>query len=233
METPQETLQGSPTTLPTTEPGSGSEQVSYTVQTADLPTFSFAVKSQVWLAILFGAGKVATAATISYRMQKNGASVATGTKSVSLNQYYTIGCYFYNVAVADVLTISLWSTQTDSNWDYNAYQIHPSRIIPFNSNLFPYTVNTVGLHPILTVITPSTYTTVLAKFCVISNTYVIAFSTSISIPLIQVDPTYGLFETGYGDATYPNGAGTMSSATLRYFQLNYIPTSISFRNLRL
>ena len=105
-QTPQETLLGTPETLPTTEPAT--PQISYTVTSGDLPTFNMPLFKKIWVALLYGAGKAVTAATIYWRMKKNGASVATGSGSVAANTFYTWSCGFYDVAVGDVLELALW-----------------------------------------------------------------------------------------------------------------------------
>ena len=127
-QTPQETLLGTPETLPTTEPAT--PQISYTVASGDLPTFNIPLFKKIWVAYLIGAGKAVTAATIYYRMKKNGASVKTGSSTVAADTFYTWNCHFFDVAVGDVLEIALWSSVADSNWDYKAYHVVVSRIIP-------------------------------------------------------------------------------------------------------
>ena len=116
----QETLLATPQTLPTAEPAT--PQIGYTVAEADLPTLSMSVYSKKWVAYVIGAGKFVTIGTLYWRMKKNGASVATGSYSVDSNYYYTVSAYFFDVAVGDLLELALWSTRTDSNWDYKAYQ---------------------------------------------------------------------------------------------------------------
>jgi len=89
LQAAQETLQGSPTALPTSEPGAGNEQISYTVGSGDLPTFSIQPSAKKWVAIVFGSGKFVTAGTLYYRMKKNGSSVATSSSAVAANTFYT------------------------------------------------------------------------------------------------------------------------------------------------
>jgi hypothetical protein len=128
LQSPQETLQQTPTTLPTSEPSAGNEQISYTVQSSDLPTFNVSPSSKVWVAYVYAGGKFVTAGTLYYRRKKNCASVTNGSGAVSANLYYTRLFCFYNLQIGDVLKISLWSNKSDSNWDYNAYFVYPTRI---------------------------------------------------------------------------------------------------------
>ena len=90
-----------------------------------------------------------TAATISWRMKKNGTSLASSSISVGANTYYTLNCFFNTFVVGDVLTVSLWSNKTDSNWDYNAYQVQPSRITPDETNIVFLSFGSPGSFPTL------------------------------------------------------------------------------------
>ena len=127
-QNPQETLLSTPETLPTTEPSTG--QIQYTVQNSDLPILSLPIPYKIWVGLVYAAGKAVSAATIYWRMKKNGASVANGSISVAANTFWTLCTGFPDVKVGDVIEIALWSNQTDSNWDYKAYQVQVSRIMP-------------------------------------------------------------------------------------------------------
>jgi hypothetical protein len=240
MQAAQETLQGTPTTLPTSEPGAGSEQVSYTVVSGDLPTFSGSVPiAQTWIADVIAAGKAVTAATISWRMKKNGSNVATGTQAVAANTFYTVNAYFVGVAVGDVLTISLWSNQTDSNWDYNAYQIHYDRLIPENPNKLyvynlTYTLFTPNANlPTLVKGNPASTGTQYPNFNVGNSGFAVPISSSQNVGALLVSSIYGLVRMYYGEQAGVNTAIVNTSATYRpyYYQDYHWVSTIGWRYL--
>jgi len=232
-QTPQETLLGTPETLPTAEPAT--PQIGYTVAQDDLPAFSITPYQKKFIAILIGAGKTVTAATIYYRMKKNGASVTTASGGISANTFYTWNCYFYNVAVGDVLELALWSNQTDSNWDYKAYQIQVSRLILLNKPrlLLPCNFAAVALHPILTLGNPYVYITgSLYPNHTDHNLPLISDATSYEA--LYPKDTYGIYHTNYGDEGYANSSVLRTSTTRRpYYYCNYVPTQIIMRGVRI
>jgi hypothetical protein len=230
-QTPQETLLGTPETLPTSEPAT--PQIRYTVAESDLPTFNMPPYQKKWVAIVIGAGKAVTAATIYYRMKKNGASIASGSSSVSANYFYTRQCCFYDVAVGDVLELALWSDQVDSYWDYKAYQIQVSRVILFDKPrlLSPCKFAALTTHPALTLGSPG---------YAIGNLYpcfhddlLTAISSPTSYDFFYPKDTYGMFRLTYGDYSYPNGSINKTSTTYRpYYSRNYVPTQIIMRGVK-
>lgn len=127
--TPREELLGTPLALPTSEPAD--PQAAWTVQSSDLPAFSEKPYSVKYIACLYAAGKFSSAGTVYWRMTKNGNSVANGSSAVSANNYYTVNAFFLDVAVGDVLGIKLWSSVSDSNYDYKAIFVYPTRFFPF------------------------------------------------------------------------------------------------------
>jgi len=131
-QTPQETLQETPTVLPTTEPGTAT--FSYTVATGDLPTFDGVPLSQSFVALLYASGLNTTAipAIISYRIKKNGASLVTSTATAAASQYWTL-CLFnaslVGVVAGDVLDVYLWQTTTNAlGWSWQGFAVNVSRI---------------------------------------------------------------------------------------------------------
>ena len=99
--------------LPTSEPASA--QITYTVAASDLPTLTAAIPYR-YIPFLYAYGQVTggTDRSISYRIELNGTSIATGNLgSVANNYYYCV--YGWNwganyVAVGDVLTLKLWAS---------------------------------------------------------------------------------------------------------------------------
>jgi hypothetical protein len=230
-QTPQETLLGTPQTLPTSEPTT--PQISYTVAQSDLPTFNMSPYQKKWVAIVIGAGKAVTAATIYYRMKKNGASVATGSSSVSANYYYTRECFFYDVDVGDILELALWSNQTDSNWDYKAYQIQVSRLIPLNKPrlLSPCNFAALTTHPALTLGTPSF--TYYSLYPYHDDIELPSISAPTSYDFLYAKGTYGMFRIFWGDYSSSDYSTSRTSTTYRpYYYCNYVPTQITMRGVK-
>jgi len=233
-QTPQETLLGSSETLPTSEPTD--PQIAYTVQAGDLPTFSLQPYSKIWIATLHPAGKFVTAGTLSWRMIKNGGSVATGTISVAANYYYTISAFFYDVTIEDILGVKLWSNRTDSNWDYKAYFIRASRFVFFNRlMLFKPISYTVSNLPVLTLGNPGVPYEGQERIQLDSGQYIVM--DAVGTFLFEVcyqKTTYGLFRKYYGDVSYQNTMLSQTHASYRpYYYRDKSSTQIIFRELKL
>lgn len=230
-QSPDETLEGSPPLLDTSEPGTG--QVVFTVASGHLPTFSIEPYSKKWTGLVYGVCKAVTAATISYRMKKNSVSVATGTQAVLANYYFTLNCFFYDVAINDVLEIAFWSNQTDSTYNYKAMQIQVSRYAPFSvsNKIYQPISYIIAANPVLTLGNPQTIGTDNLRLPFVSAAY-ISSDTNLSA-FIEGTWGYGLFYVSKGDVT----ANTVEKATNatyypRYNQ-NRVPTQIIYRTLNL
>jgi hypothetical protein len=214
-----------PETLPTTEPTD--PQIAYTVADADLVQLSLNVFQRIDVAFLNASGTVVTATTISYRMTKNGGSVKTGTFTVAANYYYRLGCYFYDVAVGDVLGIKLWSNQTGSNWDMKTFWMDVTRITPLNKPRRLCNVEVAAA---------------VARFSGAGGSLVYyledyfyrTVTTAFTIPLWYPAATYGMFKVSRGDSVSPNGIESATGATRPNRQGgNYVPSQIIFRGLRI
>ena len=225
----QETLLGTPETLPTSEPAT--PQISYTVASGDLPVISPDMESKKWIGYLVGAGKAVTAATVYWRMKKNGSSVATSSQSVAANQYYTYQAYFYDITVGDVLELALWSNKTDSNWDYKAYQIVLTRMLPKIAHpiLMPLNITGLTAYPTLTLGNPNASATRLC-YIYLDDVQGPGLSGTQNFEALHAGPTYGFERLYQGDISNLNSVYTSTSATYRpLYQKNYIPTSFVFR----
>lgn len=233
MATPQETLLGTPETLPTTEPAT--PQAGYTLASSDMPAFSFFYTSK-YVAIVYAAGKFVTAGTLSWRMKKNGASVSTGTTAVAANNYYTVSAYFYDVVQGDVLEIALWSNKTDSNYDYKALQVFPTRTLPFRklSVLNPVTFHDTYSKPVLTLGNPAprlsgNMNPLHLQFPLDS---IAAGYSAVKYDTVKVKTGYGLFKVSRGDAAGPNSPEVAVSATVRpWYTQNVVPSKLTMRAL--
>jgi hypothetical protein len=235
LQSPQETYQGTPTTLPTSEPSAGNEQISYTVQSSDLPTFNIQPESKTWIAIIHAAGKFVTAGTLNYRMKKNGVSVSTGSSSVAANTFYTRMLCFYNVQVGDVLKVSLWSNRSDSNWDYNSYMVYPTRISLSNRKRALAFVTFSNLQGLTLSQGNPTVKNSASAYGFHDEKSLGNITEGMALSLLYNGETnnYGLFRVAHGDYSTADGSPTpFTDATYHpaYWRED-IPTTVTFRFL--
>ena len=233
MQTPYEELLGTPVDLPTTEPGTA--QYEWTIASGDLPVFSITHKSVVWVAHFYAAGKNVSGAsrTVYYRMVKNGSNVKTGSGSVSDNYFYTWNCYFYNVAVGDVLGIKLWAAAAGVNRDYQARQIQPTRlaIVADGEIMKPLNYSSITDHPVLSLGSPSCSGTYAFAVYLPGTTAKTSLGSSSAISELRHHATYKLFRITRGDASYADSIQVKIATTYRpYYYRNYLPTQIIFRS---
>jgi hypothetical protein len=243
--TPRESLESTPITLPTTEPTD--PQITWTVQNSDLPVFSIKPFSVKYVACVYGAGKFVTAGTLSWRMVKNGASVATGTASVAANTFYTVNAWFLDVLPGDVLGLKLWSSVSDSNWDYKALFCYPTRLFPLPLFNYKQILKDVtwsfssSLYPTLTLGNPSRAIASLSYCTFVQgenvNNYVFHYSGDYVKTMKFCSPhqDFGILRVFYyGDFNNPNTAGVNTSATYRpYYYCSYLDWTVRFRPLRI
>ncbi|MCD6148460.1 hypothetical protein J7J18_03750 [bacterium] len=230
-QTPQETLLTTPETLPTAEPAT--PQISYTVADADLPDISIQPESKMLIGVVIGAGQFTTAGTLYWKMLKNGSAVNDGSFSVSANYYYTINAYFLDVAVGDTLELSLWSSVSDSVWDYKAYQIQITRFKVLGNFRLEY--KTASAQPALTEGNPSALATRPSRFCFDrASDYGQEISPPQTWDVYRSHETYGMYRLHYGDRIYANGVSTYTHPTYRPVYIrNECPTLFHIRFLNL
>jgi len=235
IQSPQETLLGTPEALPTSEPAT--PQISYTVASGDLPTFTVQPVSKKWVALIHAAGKNTTAGSVAvnWRMKKNGSSVITGGWSIAANTFYTYISCFYDIAVGDVLEVALWAGASGCNWDYKAYQVQPTRMAPKLRDpiLIPSNITALVAHPTLTLGNPSGTNSSFAIYH--GDTLTASISGTINLPcqVAKIGGSgLGWGRICYGDQYTPNNATYRTSTTYRpYYYKNFIPTTIVFRVL--
>jgi hypothetical protein len=193
--------------------------------------------------VVFCSGKTVTAATINYRVLKNGVSQATGAGVAgAANVFWNLTFYnFGEVQIGDVLEVKLWSTQADSYLDFNAIWLSPSQpevtkrgtllkdlnwisfTNPSASNTFkPETItalsvlnlsNTAGLFWYPLPLTAVSY----------------QVATNTGAFYAQPWPNYGLWRTNQGDALLSVYAQT--HGTNRNFQKFNYPNTFQFREV--
>lgn len=230
-QTPYENLQGTPTSLPTSEPAVS--QIIYTVSVDDLPTLNMGVESKINVALMFAGGRNTDVATrtVYWRMVKNGSSVVNGSFSVSAGYYWTIILYFIDVAVGDTLELRLWATDTAVNWDYEARQLQYSRIKLLSKYLLlHFSVASVDIQPILALGNPSYSFAGLYIFHYVDLSNIITSAFDFS-PWKQ-SGTRGLFNLYYGDISTIVARYRTHSTYRPYYYNSYIPTEIRLRALK-
>jgi hypothetical protein len=238
--TPRE-VTGMGLTLPTTKPGT--PQLSFTVQASDFADFSgLKPITNQNVPLVYACGKIGAAASIiSYDIQVNGVSLASASSASSAaNLYYTytIGRYA-NLSIGDVVTVFLWSNQTDTTLVYSAFTTCPSRMqfTKGNTILKDVTYGTGTAFPTLSSAPTPTAVVTTQPFVVYPSNVNTGFNVSNpTITLFQSlvqDLTIGPYYTGrsnYGDTT--NTVFLQTHATNQSFYVkNYMPSTISFREV--
>lgn len=242
--TPQETLAGSPTLLPTSEPASAT--FSYTVAAGDLPTFDGVPTNTYYLALVYAGGKNTDASnnrTLCYRIKKNGTSIYTSTSlTVTANLNWTLSIYGANlnpVTVGDVFEVYLWQVTTNAlNWDYNAFCVDVSRIqVDSIGKLIANAVYTYTQRPSLTLgSTPTPYTTQGVTVYIQGGSGTDGYKKDLSgftFAGIRQHSTYNMYRSS-SDGIYPWSEEIQSHASLkpRYYanraisKIEWTPTNI-------
>jgi hypothetical protein len=152
---PVETLQTTPTSLPTAKPVS--PQKSYTVASTDLPTTDVVPDKIQYQAMVFVAGKNTdtVSQTVYIEVYLNGTLVRSASSTVGAGYYWTASIWVADVKVGDVIDVYIWASDTAVNWDYDAYQIQVMNIVPISNNLIATLAFNTTHYP-LTRGTPST-----------------------------------------------------------------------------
>jgi hypothetical protein len=230
LKRPVENNLTTPINLSTSEPEDG--QLKITLQASDFPQLIPENCLATYIGIFSIVGKFITAGTLYGRIYKNGGLVASASISVSANYFYHLQGFVFGVVPGDEINFKAWSSVSDSNYDFTAYQIQPTRVAPPDALNTPIRVNYSGL-----VIDPTYSGSNRPTGSNLNNYYVYFldylaenFSTSKEYPIFQVGDTYKLFRLGYGDYTNPNYiyTHTASSRSLNV-QRNYIPIAINLK----
>jgi hypothetical protein len=234
VPTPQETLLETPESLPTSEPGTS--QISYTIQSSDLPTLSFGICK--YAAHLCGAGQnlSGSSVTVYYRILKNGTSVATGSRSsVSNNYYYNIyHTNFYNVVEGDTIELRLWASVSGVNYNFKGLIVYPTRIGFSNQNNLlltdiSYTL-AAGIKFTSIASGEQSANTVYYKFYYNNSPgHIYEFYGNTQIPTFAYGATYHFGRIAVGDMN-TNEIGNSSSTKKLTYNVNYYPSKITFRN---
>jgi hypothetical protein len=234
----------------------------YTVQQSDLNVISPIANIGLIAPLVWLAGKFdATAGTISYRLLRNGVSLATGTTaSITANYYYTLNIVNTNwtlptndsLKAGDVIEVRLWCSQPNTTLLYSAIGFYPSRLRLSNSpvvkdvywlgNASP--VPTQGITPSLAgdafyVYTGQYYTTtrgtgVFSNYVMGNILWYDNNNSDRYSPYFIAEKTYGLGAIMFGDAGYLTTVNLKTHATnYPYYERSVVPKTITFREVRL
>lgn len=242
---PRETLlaSGSEISLPTADPGTN--QVSFTIQSTDLPTITPLPLSTKYTAFLIVAGKntSAGAATVTYSLYKtpsggSSASVVTGQNQagIAASNFWTQTHYrFFDVQVGDTLEVRLWANVAGVNLDYYSILILPTRMqLSRASCLIDVTYTIQDPLSLYTKGSPVSGS-VQGILVQISGTSIFNINISANLVIPFLPYSSGTFFTGrsfWGDSQLSTTANT--SATSRpTITRNQIFSKITFRELRL
>lgn len=221
---------GSILTLPTTEPATA--QVSFTVQSSDLPTITGNAPMK-YNASLVCSGKIGVAASvINYRVLKNSVSVAQAAgASAAATQFWSHSHFrTFDVQVGDVLEVKYWAVQADVTLDFYGLIIYPSQPLVSKDGtiLKDLAFGNTTTNPVF-----ATATTVQA----FSNYYTfpssvnnIAFTGNQTYAAIGYNANNGAYKTGQADAQAAT-TNQYVNATQRQIYKQYYPQIISFREV--
>jgi hypothetical protein len=213
-------------------------QVSFTIQQTDLPTFSMDPYSVKYTAVIIASGKVGAASTnVSYRTFKNSVSTFTSsTNSHTATQYWTQNHFrWFDVAIGDTIEVRLWSNQTDTTLDYCALMIYPTQLYPSKPSLFLKDVDIPNTSALTTLTGAGVRTTIINTNA--QNSYYVSSTGSVGVPNatavyfygVMPHPTLGFLRVTNGDTgLLTNG---LTHATQINYQRSAFPAQISFREV--
>jgi hypothetical protein len=235
----RETLLGTPVaSLPTANPGT--PQMTYTIQSSDLPIVTPSPLSVKYSAYLITSGKNTDAATqtLNYQCYKNGIAIsgATGSQSINTNLFWTLSHYRWtDISVGDVIGVSLWTASANINYDYYAVIVYPTKLELTKAPLVKDLNLTLGSSPSLTQGNPIIALTGGWNVYPSSNaSYPATPIANVTIPFISMPLSLngsGAGRINNGDHTLSTGPQTHSSGHPYYYKSNY-PSQVTFREMR-
>lgn len=208
----------SPESIPTTEPSTG--QFDRTIQETDFPTITPSGMYAIHVAYVAMAGQntSTSAVTLYWRMYKNSNVVSSGSFSVSAGYFWRLICTWLGVYIGDRIEVRLWGSASGLNYDFTAFQIHPTRLYSSIIVDRPNSVRFSGFaaYPV--------FTTANAPAGSVTQTGISVQHLDITLQTITADSSYqvltprlgyGLFRVAYGDASSPINTGSSSTTTSR------------------
>lgn len=236
---PDETLLETPVALPTSEPAS--PQVSFTLATKHLPTWSPYELPHSKMMLLYAGGKNTSEGTptVYWRVKVNGAQLNTGTDgSVPASRYWTLN--FLNLpipaSVGDTVDVYLWASDAGVDLQYKAFACVPTRIGPYDIALADIVIVTNDYYPVLTKgPQPNPYTSgyqIVSMGNELNCPYWTLNYGSASIRVIAPYAAYRLLRAQNGDSNNYNRLVSSPTYMPLYYR-NYRITRIAYTPLNL
>lgn len=246
--TPNETNLTTPLNLPTSDPGVGAPQITYTVQASDFPTMDINIPTK-WCYTFVIAGQNPTVYltyTQSSALYKNGTLVANASASTvgTANAYWTRTCFGYDISVGDVLTCRIWASNSSLTYSYWALAIYPTRLGAVNTIYEDIVIKTgPASYPTLTKGTTPTKSGsgALTMYpCNIPTNPTLSSANATytaSVPHATYDGSgnsWGLYRTANGDTTTNQWASIAVNASQKpRYSAQWVPSSVTFRAIDL
>jgi len=230
LRRPVENNLSTPVTLPTTEPTDG--QLKVTLQASDFPEIIPENCLAVYVAVVSILCKTVTAGTLYGRIYKNGGLIASTSFSASANYFYHLQGWLFGVAVGDEINFKVWSSVTDSSYDFTAYQIQPTRVAPPEAINTPISISYSGVvkEPTYSGANRPTDTSDCGYYVYFLDDTSKDFSGYAKLPIFQVRDIYRLFRIHAGDNTFFNYINYSLSTTRGCIVYrNSIPTTIKLK----
>ena len=236
---PDETPLETPVALPTSEPAS--PQVSFTLATKHLPTWSPFELPHSKMMMLYAGGKNTSGGTLTvyWRAKVNGANHSTGSNTnVKASAYWTLNSLDLPIpaSVGDTVDVYLWASGAGVDLQYKAFACAPTRIGPYDAALADVVVVIDGLYPVLTKGPKPGINGVGSQNIPMSSTNANQIwgllSGSNSIRMIAPYAAWRLLRAHYGDYGVVKEI-TVSTNTLPCHHANYRITRISYTPLNL
>ncbi|MEA4884241.1 MAG: hypothetical protein VB144_11420 [Clostridia bacterium] len=236
---PDETPLETPVALPTSEPAS--PQVSFTLATKHLPTWSPYELPHSKMMMLCAGGKNTSGGTLTvyWRVKINGANHSTGSNSyVSASQYWTLNSLDLPIpaSVGDTVDAYLWASGAGVDWQYKAFACMPTRIGPYDIALADVVVAHDNYYPVLTK-GPNPYSSTAYGYiqpmsATNKDLYCFLLYGTNLIRVAAPYATWRLLRAWWGDRQDSNQINTNSSAMPLYYR-NYRITRIAYTPLNL
>ena len=236
---PDETPLETPVALPTSEPAS--PQVSYTLATQHLPTWSPFELPHSKMMMLYAGGKNTSGGTLTvyWRVKVNGANHSTGSNTnVTASAYWTLNSFDLPIpaSVGDTVDVYLWASGAGVDLQYKAFACAPTRIGPYDAALADVVVVIDGLYPVLTKGPRPTDCNNGVCRIPMSNTNATQnwrlYPGSNSIRVIAPYAAWRLLQAYLGDNSVAN-LTFVNSTYMPYYYCNYRITRIAYTPLNL
>jgi hypothetical protein len=234
--TPRESLI-SETALPTSEPASGSRQVSYTLQASDFPVLPAGFTCEYY-GMVYAGGRNSGASSyqVATKPYRNGtAGTQIGLTSVAANNYWcasnVAGPTGTSWAVGDTIQLACWGNNAAMRIDWYGIAVFPTKI-KINKNyvvLKDVYISSFSEYP--TFSSANMYNSSTGAIVMYHNYFYEQISgppASATYPILMPHPTMGQYRSTYGDYN-ANSPTIQVNATQRRYYNNAMISTMAFR----